>query len=74
VVAPSVALPVAEYYGVDALDASSADSVWVLVWSEDGGQLTAAERSEIGLEAHRLVEREDFGRRLSAQLWQRAES
>jgi hypothetical protein len=65
---------VAEYYGVDALGASNADSVWVLVWSEEGGQLTAAERSELGLGTHRLVEREEFGRRLSAQLWQRAES
>ena len=74
VIAPAVARPVAEYYGAEAVDSSSADAIWVLVWSEDAGELSASERRELGLDDHRLVEQEDFGRRLSAQLWERTSS
>ena len=71
VVVPQVASPVAEYYGVEAAESTTATSAWVIVWSESGGELAASERRVLGLGSHRLVEREDFGRRLSAQLWAR---
>jgi len=71
IVVPRVAVPVAEYYGADAAEASAADSIWVLVWSETRGELPAAERRELGFGGHRLTERIQFGWRLSAQLWKK---
>ena len=71
VVEPTHAAPAAKYYGADVADVSSADSIWVLVWSEWGRDITAAERRESGFGTHERVERLDFGWRLSAQLWQR---
>jgi hypothetical protein len=46
--------------------------MWVLRWSEEGGAIPAQERSGLGFGRHRLVERLDFGWRLSAQHWVRA--
>jgi hypothetical protein len=60
-----------EYYGADVTYVARADSVWVLTWSETGGDLSRAERRTLGFGDHRLVERLDFGRRVSAQLWKR---
>ena len=71
VVVPWWAAPAATYYGAHPEDTSSADSIWVLRWSEDGGGMTQAERSPLGFGDHHLVERHDFGRRVSAQLWRR---
>ncbi len=71
VVVPWWANPAARYYGASPTGISSADSLWVLVWSEDGHRLPASERRPLGFGDHRLVERLQFGRRLSAQLWKR---
>ena len=48
---------------------STADSIWVLHWSEDGPELPADLRRPLGFGDHVLVERLQFGRRLSAELW-----
>lgn len=61
----------AEYYGAPASDVSSADSIWVLYWSEDGPEIPADVRRPLGFGEHELVERQQFGWRVSAQLWQR---
>jgi mannosyltransferase len=61
----------ASYYGVSVVDVSTADSVWVLRWSEEGGLIRHSERSGLGLGEYRLVERLDFGWRLSLQHWSR---
>jgi hypothetical protein len=43
----------------------------VLVWSEDGHGLSESQRRLLDFGDHRLVERLQFGRRVSAQLWKR---
>jgi mannosyltransferase len=70
-VAPWSAHPSAEYYGANVVDVSTAPSMWVLTWSETGDDITAAERAALGFGDHRLVERAEFGRRVTAQLWRR---
>jgi mannosyltransferase len=74
VVAPWSARPAAEYYGAPVTGTSSADSIWVLTWSETSDDITAEERSALGFGEHVLVERLQFGRRVSAQLWRRPAS
>ena len=71
VVVPWWAAPAATYYGAHVAGTSTADSIWVLRWSEQGGGITRAERRPLGFGDHHLVERHDFGRRVSAQLWRR---
>jgi mannosyltransferase len=71
VVVPWWAHDAAEYYGAEVTDTSTADSVWVLVWSEDGHVLEPAIRVPLGFGDHALVERQQFGWRVSAQLWKR---
>lgn len=72
VVVPWWAAPAATYYGASASSASTADSIWVLNWSESGHELSPAVRRPLGFGDHQLVEQRDFGRRLSVQLWRRA--
>jgi mannosyltransferase len=74
VVVPWWAHDAAEYYGARARDVSSADSVWVLSWSEDGHDLPVSVRAPLGFGQHRLVESHPFGWRVTAQLWQRPDS
>jgi mannosyltransferase len=69
VVVPWWANLAAAYYGAAPSSVSTADSVWVLTWSETGHVLPRAERAPLGFGAHRLVSREDFGRRVSLQHW-----
>lgn len=71
VVAEWSAAPAARYYGATVTDVSSADSIWVLTWSESGDELGEDERRGLGFGDHELVERQQFGRRVSAQLWRR---
>ncbi|HSJ92542.1 MAG TPA: glycosyltransferase family 39 protein, partial [Gaiellaceae bacterium] len=71
VVAPWSAAPAARYYGAEVVDVSTADRIWVLAWSETAEETTAEERRALGFGEHRLVERAEFGRRLSADLWER---
>jgi hypothetical protein len=71
VVAPWSASPAATYYGAKPVSASTARTIWVLTWSEDGSDLTPAQRGEVGLSGHRRIEKLPFGARVSAQLWQR---
>jgi len=71
VVAPWSSSPAARYYGADVVSASTANSIWVLRWSESKRDLTPAERLGIGLTGHRRVEELRFGSRLTAQLWRR---
>jgi mannosyltransferase len=71
VVVPWWANPAAAYYGARVDDTSTAGSVWVLSWSEDGHDLPASERAPLGFGRHQLVESHDFGWRLTAQLWRR---
>jgi mannosyltransferase len=71
VVVPWWAAPAATYYGAHVVDTSTADSIWVLRWSEDGGGIARAERRPLGFGDHHLVERHAFGWRVSAQLWRR---
>ncbi len=73
VVAPWWANLAASYYGASPLPATSADAVWVLTWSETGHRLSLSDRRPLGLVGHRLVERRDFGRRVSLQRWIRRE-
>ena len=71
VVVPWWAHDAAEYYGARATSVSTADSIWVLHWSEDDAEVPADVRRPHGFGEHELVETMDFGWRLSAQLWQR---
>jgi mannosyltransferase len=71
VVTPWWAFPAAEYYGAKVEDTSTADSIWVLEWSEKGHDLGRATRAPLGFGDHVLVERHQFGWRVSAQLWKR---
>jgi mannosyltransferase len=71
VVADWSAAPAARYYGARVVDVSTADALWVLRWSETGAELEASERAALGFGEHRLVERQQFGSRVSAQLWRR---
>jgi mannosyltransferase len=71
VVAPWSAHPVAQYYGAAVEGTSTADSIWVLTWSETGDDITPQDRRGLGFGDHELVERIDFGWRVSAQLWRR---
>ena len=64
----------AEYYGARPNDVTTADSIWVLSWSETGHELPAEQRAGLGFGAHVLVDEREFGRRLHAQLWQRPEN
>jgi len=73
VVAPWWAHDAAEYYGAPARDVSTADSIWVLNWSENGPEMPADVRGPLGFGDHVLVERTQFGWRLTAQLWRRPE-
>jgi len=61
----------AEYYGARVSDVSTADSIWVLHWSEEGSELPADVRRPLGFGDHVLIEKLQFGWRVSAQLWQR---
>jgi mannosyltransferase len=74
VVVPWWAYRSAEYYGARPNDTSTADSIWVLNWSEDSHQLPAEERTTLGFGDHVLVEERSFGWRLTAQLWKRPET
>ena len=60
-----------DYYGLQARDTATADSVWLLSWSEHGHELSASQRQPLGLADHELVETREFGWRLTAQLWRR---
>jgi mannosyltransferase len=71
VVVPWWAYQSAEYYGAQPHDTSTADSIWVLNWSETGHELPPAERAPLGFGDHVLVEEHRFGWRLSLQLWER---
>jgi hypothetical protein len=71
-VVPWWAHDAAEYYGAPAADVSTADSIWVLHWSEDGPAIPAEVRGPLGFGDHELVESRQFGWRLSAQLWRRS--
>jgi mannosyltransferase len=68
VVVPWWAHDAPEYYGARASDVATADSVWVLQWSEEDHGLPPDVR---GLRSHQRVEMLQFGRRVSAQLWVR---
>jgi len=72
VVVPWAAHAAAEYYGARPVDVSTADSLWVFVWSETRPRdVLDAERRALGFGDHVRVEKLQFGRRLSAQLWVR---
>lgn len=71
VVVPWSSAAAARYYGADVEDVSTADSIWVLTWSETGDDITAAERRALGFGDHVRVEKQQFGWRVSAQLWRR---
>jgi 4-amino-4-deoxy-L-arabinose transferase-like glycosyltransferase len=71
VVVPWWAHDAAEYYGAEPSDVSTADSIWVLHWSEDGTEIAPEVRAPIGFGNHELVETRQFGWRVSAQLWRR---
>jgi hypothetical protein len=63
----------AEYYGAPVSDTSTADSIWVLHWSENGPAIPRSERAALGFGDHVLVETRQFGWRVSAQLWRRTD-
>lgn len=63
----------AAYYGASTTSVSTADSIWVLTWSETGHRLPREDRLPLGFGEHELVERQDFGRRVSLQHWVRRE-
>lgn len=64
----------ATYYGAtDAVATSTEPSVWVVFWSETEGEPTGVELSILRFGGRQLVQREDFGKRVSIQHWQREE-
>ena len=65
------ASPAARYYGADPVDVSTADSLWVITWSETGEEPAASVRANLGYGTHRLVERIELGRRVAAEHWRR---
>ena len=72
IVVPWAAHAAAEYYGARPVDVSTASSLWVLVWSETKPRdIRDAERRALAFGDHVRVEKLQFGRRLSAQLWVR---
>jgi hypothetical protein len=71
VVVPWWANLAAAYYGASFSSVSTADSVWVLSWSEKGHGLPSGVRAPLGFGEHELVHREDFGRRVALQHWVR---
>jgi mannosyltransferase len=71
IVVPWWAEPAATYYGASVTSTSTADSIWVLNWSESDHGLSSATRRPLGFGDHRLVEQLNFGKRVSAQLWRR---
>jgi mannosyltransferase len=71
VVVPWWANLAAAYYGASPSSVSTADSVWVLSWSETGHGLPSGVRAPLGFGEHELVHREDFGRRVALQHWVR---
>jgi mannosyltransferase len=73
VVSPWWAYLAPMYYGAEPAQMSAAASTWVLTWSESGHALSGLERRQLGLAGQRLVERQDFGRRVSLQHWVRRE-
>ena len=72
VVVPWWAAPAATYYGARATSVSTADSIWVLSWSEAGHEIPRDVRRPLGFGSHQLVERHEFGWRVQAQLWRRS--
>jgi mannosyltransferase len=71
VIVPWWANPAASYYGADVEGTSTADSIWVLSWSETGDDLPADDRAALGFGDHVLNEEQSFGWRLTAQHWVR---
>ena len=71
VVVPWSSAAAARYYGAEVEDVSTADSIWVLTWSETGEDITASERRALGFGDHVRVRKQQHGWRVSAQLWQR---
>jgi mannosyltransferase len=71
VVADWSASPAARYYGATVVDVSSAPSIWVLRWSDEGIALTKAERVGLGFGDHHLVGIRTFGSRLDLEHWVR---
>ena len=71
VVVPSWAEPAATYYGASVSSTSTADSIWVLNWSESGHDLPPSVRAPLGFGDLQLVEQLNFGWRVSAQLWRK---
>jgi hypothetical protein len=64
----------AMYYGVEQpVATSTAPSVWVVTWSEEARELTPEERSLVEAGGRRLVERQEFGRRVTIQQWRTEE-
>jgi mannosyltransferase len=71
IVFPWWAHPAASYYGAPVAEASTADSVWMLSWSEDGHEIEPMALESLGLANHRRVEQISYGWRLTAQHWMR---
>ncbi len=64
----------AMYYGLeDPVATSAAPSIWAVTWSEEGRELTPEERSLVESGDRQLVERRQFGRRMTIQRWRREE-
>jgi mannosyltransferase len=59
----------ARYYGASVVDVSSAPSLWVLRWSQEGRPLAPAERTALGFGDHHLAEKRTFGSRLDLEHW-----
>lgn len=70
-VVPWWASPAARYYGEPTTDVSTAHAIWVLSWSEGVGEISKRVRRPLGFGDHVLVEKREFGSRVSAQLWVR---
>lgn len=72
-VVPWTVYQAATYYGADVVQTSAAPSVWVVTWSETESELGEDQRAVLERGGRRLVEREQFGRRVTIQHWQREE-
>jgi mannosyltransferase len=70
-VVPWVVWQAAAYYGAEGVTASPAKSVWAVTWAEVPGELGVKERAILRETGRRLVERHQFGKRITVERWAR---
>lgn len=70
-VVPWVVWQAAAYYGANGVASSPARTIWAVTWSETPGDRGVEERAVLESTGRRLVERHQFGKRVSVERWVR---